>query len=613
MRYLDAAGLRTSVVGLGTWQFGSREWGYGEAYAAETAPALVHRALELGITMFDTAEAYGPGRSERILAGALAAVPDVDRAGLIVATKFLPIAPAEPIVARQAAGSRRRLAVDALDLYYAHWPNPLVSVAQDDAGAAAARRRRPRPARGRQQLRAGRWQEAERALRAPVVANQVRFSLVSPGPAGRPRPVRRCDGPRGRRLLATRPGPPRPRPERGPGTPGWRSSGRPSLRRRIANEARPARGGAPRDRRRPRRHAGPGRPGVGDPAPQHRRDPGRANRCPARGERRRRGSRAGRRRGGPARRACLRLRGPLEGLTRSARVFGTLHPRGAGQPGVGWRHCRASRNSTHPRDEMTAVDPHAPAGATRTESDSMGPIEVPADHYWGAQTQRSLHHFAISRDTMPVPIVRAFGILKQAAADVNAELGLLPADRHELDRAGGRRGRRRHPRRRVPAPRLADGLRHAVEHERQRGDRRAGQRAGDRGSRRQDAGPPERPREHEPVVERHVPDRAPHGRGHRDRAAAHPVGDGPPRRPRREGAGLGRDREDRADAPPGRRAAHARPGVLGLRGDARRRPRPPAGGPARAPRDRPRRDRRRDRPQRPPASSPSASRPGSPS
>ena len=81
---------------------------------------------------------------------------------------------------------------------------------------------------------------------------------------------------------------------------------------------------------------------------------------------------------------------------------------------------------------MTAVDPHAPAGATRTESDSMGPIEVPAEHYWGAQTQRSLHHFAISRDTMPVPIVRAFGILKKAAADVNAGLGLLPADRHEL-------------------------------------------------------------------------------------------------------------------------------------------------------------------------------------
>ncbi len=62
----------------------------------------------------------------------------------------------------------------------------------------------------------------------------------------------------------------------------------------------------------------------------------------------------------------------------------------------------------------------------------MGAIEVPADHYWGAQTQRSLHYFAISGDTMPPGIVRAFGILKRAAADVNAELGILPPEKRDL-------------------------------------------------------------------------------------------------------------------------------------------------------------------------------------
>jgi fumarate hydratase class II len=62
----------------------------------------------------------------------------------------------------------------------------------------------------------------------------------------------------------------------------------------------------------------------------------------------------------------------------------------------------------------------------------MGAIEVPADHYWGAQTERSLHHFAISRDTMPVGVIRAFGILKRAAAEVNADLGLLAADKRDL-------------------------------------------------------------------------------------------------------------------------------------------------------------------------------------
>jgi fumarate hydratase class II len=71
-------------------------------------------------------------------------------------------------------------------------------------------------------------------------------------------------------------------------------------------------------------------------------------------------------------------------------------------------------------------------GPTRIESDSMGSIEVPADHYWGAQTERSLHHFAISGNTMPIGIVRAFAILKRAAAEVNAELGLLPPEKRDL-------------------------------------------------------------------------------------------------------------------------------------------------------------------------------------
>jgi fumarate hydratase, class II len=69
---------------------------------------------------------------------------------------------------------------------------------------------------------------------------------------------------------------------------------------------------------------------------------------------------------------------------------------------------------------------------TRNETDSMGPIEVPADRYWGAQTQRSLHHFSIGDDRMPVEVVRAFGILKKAAALANLELGRLPKEKADL-------------------------------------------------------------------------------------------------------------------------------------------------------------------------------------
>jgi len=66
------------------------------------------------------------------------------------------------------------------------------------------------------------------------------------------------------------------------------------------------------------------------------------------------------------------------------------------------------------------------AGQMRTESDAFGEIQVPGDKYWGAQTERSLENFKINQpmDRMPPPIVRAFGILKGAAATVNMKFGL---------------------------------------------------------------------------------------------------------------------------------------------------------------------------------------------
>src|SRR3989440_754917 len=70
--------------------------------------------------------------------------------------------------------------------------------------------------------------------------------------------------------------------------------------------------------------------------------------------------------------------------------------------------------------------------ATRIETDSMGQIEVPADKYWGAQTERSLLHFNIGNDVMPREMIRAFGVLKKAAALVNQDLGKLPAEKAEL-------------------------------------------------------------------------------------------------------------------------------------------------------------------------------------
>jgi fumarate hydratase, class II len=82
---------------------------------------------------------------------------------------------------------------------------------------------------------------------------------------------------------------------------------------------------------------------------------------------------------------------------------------------------------------MSEATKHAlAAGPTRTESDSMGPIEVPNDRYYGAQTARSLIHFAIGKDTMPPELIRAFGILKKAAALVNLDLDKLSREKAKL-------------------------------------------------------------------------------------------------------------------------------------------------------------------------------------
>ncbi len=73
------------------------------------------------------------------------------------------------------------------------------------------------------------------------------------------------------------------------------------------------------------------------------------------------------------------------------------------------------------------MDTRTDSGRTRTETDSFGPLEVPADRYWGAQTQRSLMNFPIGWERMPVAVVRALGVIKEAAAQANMEQGLLDA------------------------------------------------------------------------------------------------------------------------------------------------------------------------------------------
>ena len=72
----------------------------------------------------------------------------------------------------------------------------------------------------------------------------------------------------------------------------------------------------------------------------------------------------------------------------------------------------------------------------RKETDSLGEVEVPADRYWGAQTQRSLEHFNIGRDRMPSEVNHAYGYVKKAAAIVNTRAGRAARVEGQADRAG---------------------------------------------------------------------------------------------------------------------------------------------------------------------------------
>jgi len=179
MRYLDLpTHKRYSVIGLGTWQFGSREWGYGSEYAERDAIAITHRALDLGVNLIDTAEIYGFGRSEKILGDALGH----ERDEVVVASKLFPVAPFPPVVHRRWSGSARRLGLTRIPLYQVHQPNPVVpdSVTMpafrrllDEGGIGAA---------GVSNYSLARWQAADAALGVPVASNQVQFSLAHSGP-----------------------------------------------------------------------------------------------------------------------------------------------------------------------------------------------------------------------------------------------------------------------------------------------------------------------------------------------------------------------------------------------------------------------------------------------
>lgn len=178
MRYIEVAGEKLSVIGLGTWQFGSLEWGYGSGYLKDEAPKIVKAAIEHGINVIDTAEIYGMGRSERAVGRSIKGM----REEVFVATKLAPIAPVPPVVQLRAALSARRLGIDTIDLYQLHWPNLVVPLRLTMQGIRSLLDSGKIRLAGVSNYSLERWKGADEALGRPVFSNQVEFSLVERGP-----------------------------------------------------------------------------------------------------------------------------------------------------------------------------------------------------------------------------------------------------------------------------------------------------------------------------------------------------------------------------------------------------------------------------------------------
>jgi aryl-alcohol dehydrogenase-like predicted oxidoreductase len=181
---LGSSDLRVAPLGVGTWAWGDTLfWGYGRGYGKSEVAAAFHSSLNAGITLFDTAELYGTGTSERIL-GQLARSTEQP---IVIASKFMPYP--WRLSAKSLRGaldaSLKRLQIERIDLYQIHFPALLIGIpALMDAMADAVAEGKIR-AVGVSNYSAAQMQTAHAALARrgiPLATNQVEYSLLKRAP-----------------------------------------------------------------------------------------------------------------------------------------------------------------------------------------------------------------------------------------------------------------------------------------------------------------------------------------------------------------------------------------------------------------------------------------------
>jgi len=177
-RELGKSGIKISAVGLGTWQWGSREWGWGRTYGKRDVIDALHKATELGINFIDTAEIYGQGKSEKIVGEAIRD----RREDVVIATKVWPLNLSYGRVLKAAERSLQRLRIDVIDLYQVHWSNPLVPIRKTMKAMKKLVQDGKVRTVGVSNFNLKKFKTAQEAL-APLelVSNQVRYNLLDRG------------------------------------------------------------------------------------------------------------------------------------------------------------------------------------------------------------------------------------------------------------------------------------------------------------------------------------------------------------------------------------------------------------------------------------------------
>ena len=178
MEYIELGktGFKVSVIGLGTWQIGTKLWGWGTDYDESDAIAAIHQAIDLGINFIDTAEIYGGGKSEEIIGKAIVERRDE----VFLATKVWVTNLSYNKVIKAAERSLRRLRVDVIDLYQVHWPNPFIPIEQTMRGMERLVKEGKVRCIGVSNFSVNQLKRAQEALSSEeIVSNQVEYNLLN--------------------------------------------------------------------------------------------------------------------------------------------------------------------------------------------------------------------------------------------------------------------------------------------------------------------------------------------------------------------------------------------------------------------------------------------------